>query len=149
MPRAELIFLLSRLGVADETPENEEVSVGEDMSKLKLEREVSDILRKIGIPAHIKGHGYLRTAIIMTVEDPEMMRGVTKVLYPSIAKMNDTTRSRVERAIRHAIECAWDRGDVDILSSYFGYTIQNSRGKPTNSEFIAMIADNIRLDLKK
>lgn len=107
--------------------------------------QVTGILHQIGVPAHIKGYQYLRAAIIMTVEDSDVINAVTKVLYPSVAKKFKTTTSRVERAIRHAIEVAWDRGDVETLNSYFGYTIQNSRGKPTNSEFIAMIADNLRL----
>lgn len=113
-----------------------------------IELVISDIMRQIGVPAHIKGYHYLRQAIKLTVDDPELMQAVTKVLYPTIAKTNKTTSSRVERAIRHAIEVAWDRGDVDVLSSYFGYTIQNSRGKPTNSEFIAMISDKLRLNMK-
>lgn len=113
-----------------------------------LEIVVSDIMHQIGVPAHIKGYQYLRKAIILSVEDEEMMSSVTKVLYPTVAKSYNTTPSRVERAIRHAIEVAWDRGDVDVLSSYFGYTIQNERGKPTNSEFIAMISDKLRLNLK-
>ena len=100
------------------------------------------------MPAHIKGYQYLRTAILMTIEDNEVINSVTKILYPSVAKQYQTTSSRVERAIRHAIEVAWDRGDVDTLNAYFGYTIQNTRGKPTNSEFIAMIADNLRLSNK-
>ena len=114
-----------------------------------LEVVVSEIMHELGVPAHIKGYQYLRFAIILSVDTPEMMNSVTKVLYPTVAKKFDTTSSRVERAIRHAIEVAWDRGDIDVLSSYFGYTIQNSRGKPTNSEFIAMIADKLRLKLKK
>ncbi len=109
---------------------------------------VSDIMHQIGVPAHIKGYQYLREAIILSIDDPEIMSSVTKVLYPTVAKTYKTTSSRVERAIRHAIEVAWDRGDLDVLSSYFGYTIQNSRGKPTNSEFIAMISDKLRLRLK-
>lgn len=109
---------------------------------------VSDIMHQIGVPAHIKGYTYLREAIIMSINNTEMMGSVTKLLYPSVAKKYKTTSSRVERAIRHAIEVAWDRGDVDVLSSYFGYTIQSSRGKPTNSEFIAMIADKLRLQMK-
>lgn len=113
-----------------------------------LEMIISDIMRQIGVPAHIKGYEYLRQSIVMTIRDPEMMHAVTKALYPAVAKKNKTTPSRVERAIRHAIEVAWDRGDVDVLSSYFGYTIQNSRGKPTNSEFIAMISDKLRLGMK-
>ena len=109
---------------------------------------VSNIMHQIGVPAHIKGYQYLREAIILSIDDREMMNSVTKLLYPTVAKKFATTPSRVERAIRHAIEVAWDRGDVDVLSSYFGYTIQSTRGKPTNSEFIAMISDKLRLELK-
>ena len=113
-----------------------------------IETQVTKIIHQIGVPAHIKGYQYLRTAILLTVNDSDIINSVTKVLYPSVAKKYQTTTSRVERAIRHAIEVAWDRGDVDTLNSYFGYTIQNNRGKPTNSEFIAMIADNLRLKYK-
>ncbi len=113
-----------------------------------LEVTVSEIMHRIGVPAHIKGYQYLREAIILAVNDDEIMNSVTKLLYPTVAKTFKTTPSRVERAIRHAIEVAWDRGDVDVLNSYFGYTIQNSRGKPTNSEFIAMISDKLKLKLK-
>ncbi len=113
-----------------------------------MEAQVTKIIHQIGVPAHIKGYQYLRTAILMTIEDNDIINSVTKVLYPGVAKKYQTTTSRVERAIRHAIEVAWDRGDIDTLNSYFGYTIQNSRGKPTNSEFIAMIADNLRLKYK-
>ena len=113
-----------------------------------LESQVTKIIHQIGVPAHIKGYQYLRAAILMTIENSNIINSVTKVLYPSVAKKFNTTTSRVERAIRHAIEVAWDRGDVDTLNSYFGYTIQNERGKPTNSEFIAMIADNLRLKFK-
>jgi two-component system response regulator (stage 0 sporulation protein A) len=113
-----------------------------------LEAQVTKIIHQIGVPAHIKGYQYLRCAILMAIEDGDIINSVTKVLYPGVAKKYGTTTSRVERAIRHAIEVAWDRGDVDVLNSYFGYTIQNSRGKPTNSEFIAMIADNLRLKYK-
>ena len=116
--------------------------------KVSLEADVTDMLHDIGIPAHIKGYQYLRMAILLTVKDSEIINSVTKILYPSVAKKYQTTTSRVERAIRHAIEVAWDRGDVDTLNAYFGYTIQNNRGKPTNSEFIAMIADNLRLKYK-
>lgn len=115
----------------------------------RLEVTISEIMREIGVPAHIKGYEYLRESIKLTVMDPELMHAVTKILYPTVAKSHKTTSSRVERAIRHAIEVAWDRGDVDVLSSYFGYTIQNSRGKPTNSEFIAMISDKLRLEQKE
>ncbi len=110
-----------------------------------LEAQVTKVIHQIGVPAHIKGYQYLRTAILMTISDNDMINAVTKILYPSVAKKYQTTSSRVERAIRHAIEVAWDRGDIDVLNSYFGYTIHNNRGKPTNSEFIAMIADNLRL----
>ena len=113
-----------------------------------IETQVTKIIHQIGVPAHIKGYQYLRTAILLTVKDSDIINSVTKILYPSVAKKYQTTTSRVERAIRHAIEVAWDRGDVDTLNSYFGYTIQNNRGKPTNSEFIAMIADNLRLKYK-
>ena len=110
-----------------------------------LETQVTNVIHQIGVPAHIKGYQYIRSAIMMVIEDSSIINAVTKVLYPSVAKEYGTTASRVERAIRHAIEVAWDRGDIETLNSYFGYTIQNSRGKPTNSEFIAMIADNLRL----
>ena len=113
-----------------------------------LENDVTQMLHEIGVPAHIKGYQYLRDSILMAIEDEEIINAVTKRLYPAVAKKHGTTSSRVERAIRHAIEVAWDRGDVDVLNSYFGYTIHNGRGKPTNSEFIAMIADKFRLQLK-
>ncbi|MBR6784824.1 MAG: sporulation transcription factor Spo0A [Clostridia bacterium] len=113
-----------------------------------LEVVVSQIMHQIGVPAHIRGYQYLREAILLSVSDSEMISSVTKILYPTVAKTFKTTPSRVERAIRHAIEVAWDRGDVEVLSSYFGYTIQNERGKPTNSEFIAMISDNLKLQMK-
>lgn len=113
-----------------------------------IEVRVTEILHEIGVPAHIKGYNYLRDSIIMSIEKPEIINAVTKQLYPNVAKKYETTSSRVERAIRHAIEVAWDRGDVDVLNSYFGYTIHNGRGKPTNSEFIAMISDKLRLQLR-
>ncbi len=114
----------------------------------ELEIMVTEIMHEIGVPAHIKGYHYLRESIILSVKNSEIINSVTKLLYPTIAKTYSTTASRVERAIRHAIEVAWDRGDIDVLNSYFGYTIQNQRGKPTNSEFIAMISDKLRLKLK-
>ena len=113
-----------------------------------LEYTVTEIIHQIGIPAHIKGYHYLRDAIMMSVEDTEMINSVTKLLYQTVAKKHGTTSSRVERAIRHAIEVAWDRGDLDTLNTYFGYTVNCGRGKPTNSEFIAMIADKLRLRKK-
>lgn len=125
------------------------VSGGPAIDEVSLEAMVTDIIHEIGVPAHIKGYKYLREAIIMTVEDPEMINGVTKILYPAVAKKYATTSSRVERAIRHAIEVAWDRGDVDTLQKYFGYTVSGIKGKPTNSECIAMIADHLALKRKK
>lgn len=118
------------------------------LSDLELELKITQIIHEIGVPAHIKGYHYLREAIILSVKNTEIINSVTKLLYPTVAKNHSTTASRVERAIRHAIEVAWDRGDIDVLNSYFGYTVQNDRGKPTNSEFIAMISDRLRLELK-
>ena len=114
-----------------------------------LEANVTAIIHEIGVPAHIKGYQYLREAIIMTVEDMDVINAVTKVLYPEVARKFGTTASRVERAIRHAIEVAWDRGDLDTLQKYFGFTVSNSKGKPTNSEFIAMIADRLQLQRRQ
>lgn len=113
-----------------------------------LEADVTNIIHEIGVPAHIKGYQYLRDAIVMSVQDIEMLNSITKVLYPTIAKKYDTTTSRVERAIRHAIEVAWSRGRMDTIDALFGYTINHGKGKPTNSEFIALITDKIRLDYK-
>ena len=113
-----------------------------------IEAVVTDIIHEIGVPAHIKGYQYLREAIILTINDMDMINAVTKVLYPAVAKKFFTTASRVERAIRHAIEVAWDRGDIEVLQKYFGYTVSNIKGKPTNSEFIAMIADCLSMRRK-
>lgn len=110
-----------------------------------LEQDVTNMIHEIGVPAHIKGYQYLREAIMMSVEEPGMISSITKILYPTIAKRFQTTPSRVERAIRHAIEVAWSRGRMETLDSLFGYTIDTGKGKPTNSEFIALIADKIRL----
>ena len=114
-----------------------------------LEAQVTAIIHEVGVPAHIKGYQYLREAIIIAVKDMDVINAVTKVLYPEVAKRFGTTASRVERAIRHAIEVAWDRGDLETLQKYFGYTVSNAKGKPTNSEFIAMIADRLQLARKK
>ena len=119
--------------------------VQEEEAGRALERQVTAIIHEIGVPAHIKGYQYLREAISLAVADMEVINAVTKVLYPAVAKKFGTTASRVERAIRHAIEVAWDRGDLETLQKYFGYTVSNAKGKPTNSEFIAMIADRISL----
>ena len=113
-----------------------------------LETLITSIIHEIGVPAHIKGYQYLREAILIAVEDMDVINAVTKVLYPEVAKRFGTTASRVERAIRHAIEVAWDRGDLDTLQKYFGYTVNSAKGKPTNSEFIAMIADRLQLQQK-
>ena len=110
-----------------------------------LKMEVSEILRELGVPANIKGYTYLRDAIIYALEEPKALGGITKILYPEVAKMNDTTGSRTERAIRHAIEVAWERGNIDVIESYFGSTIDMKRDKPTNSNFIAVIVDHLRL----
>ena len=114
-----------------------------------LETDVTNMIHEIGVPAHIKGYQYLRDAIMMAVQDMSMLNAITKILYPTIAKNHQTTPSRVERAIRHAIEVAWSRGKMDTIDELFGYTVSVGKGKPTNSEFIAMIADKIRLDYKK
>lgn len=113
-----------------------------------IETMVTGIIHEIGVPAHIKGYQYLREAIIIAVEDMDVINAITKVLYPQVAKTFQTTPSRVERAIRHAIEVAWDRGDLDTLQRFFGYTVSNTKGKPTNSEFIALIADKLQLQLR-
>jgi len=116
--------------------------------KTSIESLVTGIIHEIGVPAHIKGYQYLREAIIIAVNDMDVINAITKVLYPQVAKTFQTTPSRVERAIRHAIEVAWDRGDLDTLQRFFGYTVSNTKGKPTNSEFIALIADKLQLQLK-
>ncbi len=113
-----------------------------------LEKDVTEMIHEIGVPAHIKGYQYLREAIMMSVNDTEMLNSITKILYPTIAKKFQTTSSRVERAIRHAIEVAWSRGKMETLDAMFGYTINTGKGKPTNSEFIALIADKIRLQYR-
>ncbi len=126
-----------------------EQSRHDELVRYNLESNVTNIIHEIGVPAHIKGYQYLRDAILMSVDDQEMLNSITKILYPSIAKQHDTTPSRVERAIRHAIEVAWSRGKVDTIDELFGYTVNNGKGKPTNSEFVAMIADKIRLEQKR
>lgn len=130
----------------DMVPLDMEMYSSEIMQKVQLEKEVTEILHEIGIPAHIKGYMYLRTAIIETYTNVDFLGQITKVLYPEIARRYKTTSSRVERAIRHAIEVAWNRGNIDAIDEIFAYTISASKAKPTNSEFIAMIADKLRLD---
>ena len=118
------------------------------LEKRSIESMVTSIIHEIGVPAHIKGYQSLREAIMIAVNDMDVINAITKVLYPMVAKKFDTTPSRVERAIRHAIEVAWDRGDLDTLQRFFGYTVNSTKGKPTNSEFIALIADKLQLQLK-
>lgn len=117
-------------------------------AEVNMEAMVTSIIHEIGVPAHIKGYQYLREAIMIAVDDMDVINAITKVLYPQVAKTFSTTPSRVERAIRHAIEVAWDRGDIETLQRFFGYTVSNTKGKPTNSEFIALIADKLQLQLK-
>jgi two-component system response regulator (stage 0 sporulation protein A) len=128
--------------------ENQRLPAPRRGSKTSIESMVTSIIHEIGVPAHIKGYQYLREAIIIAVNDMDVINAITKVLYPQVAKTFQTTPSRVERAIRHAIEVAWDRGDLDTLQRFFGYTVSNTKGKPTNSEFIALIADKLQLQLK-
>jgi len=147
-------MVLSRIKNVGHAPHHEARFQGESTKeapqqpKINLEARVTDMIHEIGIPAHIKGYHYLRDAIIMAIEDMDVLNAVTKVLYPTVAKKHQTTSSRVERAIRHAIEVAWSRGKLDTLDDLFGYTVSNGKGKPTNSEFIALIADTIRLEYK-
>ena len=125
-----------------------DVNSDENTKEISLENRVTDMIHEIGIPAHIKGYHYLRDAIMMAIEDMDVLNAITKILYPTVAKKHQTTSSRVERAIRHAIEVAWNRGKLDTLDELFGYTVSHGKGKPTNSEFIALVADTIRLEQK-
>ncbi len=134
-------------GTKDTMVQEKDVTLSSYVAR-DLEKDVTDMIHEIGVPAHIKGYQYLREAIMMSVEDVEMLGSITKVLYPTIAKKYQTTPSRVERAIRHAIEVAWSRGRMETLDALFGYTINTGKGKPTNSEFIALIADKIRLQYR-
>lgn len=133
----------------EEWPKDTNAPGNPTQQRQSLETMVTAIIHEIGVPAHIKGYQYLRESIIMAVEDMDVINAVTKILYPEVAKKFNTTASRVERAIRHAIEVAWDRGDLETLQKYFGYTVSNTKGKPTNSEFIAMIADRLVLQRKQ
>ena len=142
---------MKQLLLNEELPKKERVlELGEELApyvkERNLEGEVTEIIREIGIPAHIKGYQYIREGIMMAVEDPNMLNYITKLLYPTIAKKYKTTSSSVERAIRHAIEVAWSRGKMDVIQELFGYTIHAGKGKPTNSEIIALIADKLRLE---
>lgn len=119
-----------------------------DDGRFELERYVADLMHEVGVPAHIRGYDYIRDSILLSLENRNMLKAITKDLYPTVAKNNNTTASRVERAIRHAIEVAWGRGDIDTLNSIFGFTVKSSKGKPTNGEFISMLTERIRLDRK-
>lgn len=119
-----------------------------DERQIELERYVADLMHEVGVPAHIRGYDYIRDSILLSLEDRGMLKAITKELYPTVAKNNNTTASRVERAIRHAIEVAWGRGDIDVLNAIFGFTVKSSKGKPTNGEFISMLTERIRLDRK-
>ena len=143
----DISAIVERLEELGDTGERR-VSVSRKPEKTSIESLVTGIIHEIGVPAHIKGYQYLREAIIIAVNDMDVINAITKVLYPQVAKTFQTTPSRVERAIRHAIEVAWDRGDLDTLQRFFGYTVSNTKGKPTNSEFIALIADKLQLQLK-
>lgn len=144
----ELVRNQAITGVAVGVKEVKGSYVKLDSSKLNLEVEVTNIIHDVGVPAHIKGYQYLRDGIMMAVKNSDIINQITKQLYPDLAKKYKTTPSRVERAIRHAIEVAWNRGQIESMQSIFGYTVNSNRGKPTNSEFIAMIADKLRLELK-
>jgi len=147
----DMDLLVNRLAATRhnaDMPSKTEVRLPSERSEADLERRVTSMIHEVGVPAHIKGYQYLRDAIMMTVEDMNVINAITKVLYPTVARHYSTTSSRVERAIRHAIEVAWDRGDVEVLQKVFGYTVSQTKGKPTNSEFISMLADRLRLELK-
>lgn len=154
--KREFQIMITVPGNPEETVENNSLLYAETPLKRSenvkpehdLEQDVTDMIHEIGVPAHIKGYQYLREAIMMAVEDIDMLNSITKVLYPTIAKKYQTTSSRVERAIRHAIEVAWSRGRMETLDALFGYTVNTGKGKPTNSEFIALIADRIRLQYR-
>lgn len=138
-------MLCERINKACEKSQGDKIS---KYSEVDLEIMVTEILHQVGVPAHVKGYQYVRSSIVLAIMDREIINHITKELYPTVAKMYESTATRVERAIRHAIELAWDRGDVEVLNSYFGYTIHSQKGKPTNSEFIAMIADKLCLKIK-
>ena len=142
--------VLQRLAEIRDTPQggNGVLMLPKKQQEINVEAMVTSIIHEIGVPAHIKGYQYLREAIIIAVSDMEVINAITKVLYPQVARTFSTTPSRVERAIRHAIEVAWDRGDLETLQRFFGYTVSNTKGKPTNSEFIALIADKLQLQIK-
>lgn len=140
--------LASRIRQLATTITSQRPIVAQAIKARPVDVEVTNIIREIGIPAHIKGYQYLRDAIMMIISEIELLGAVTKVLYPMIAEKYQTTPSRVERAIRHAIEVAWSRGNIDMINRLFGYTVKLEKGKPTNSEFMAMIADKLRMEMR-
>ena len=144
----DMTALVERLEEIRNNEKNKKPALARRQPEVNIETMVTNIIHDIGVPAHIKGYQYLREAIMIAVEDMDVINAITKVLYPQVAKAFSTTPSRVERAIRHAIEVAWDRGDLDTLQRFFGYTVSNTKGKPTNSEFIALIADKLQLQIK-
>lgn len=144
----DMTALVERLEEIRNNEKNKKPALARRQPEVNIETMVTNIIHEIGVPAHIKGYQYLREAIMIAVEDMDVINAITKVLYPQVAKAFSTTPSRVERAIRHAIEVAWDRGDLDTLQRFFGYTVSNTKGKPTNSEFIALIADKLQLQIK-
>ncbi len=143
----QIKYIQSEVHKEKRKPINLTVNI-ENAPEENLETKVTNMIHEIGIPAHIKGYHYLRDAIMMAVEDMDVLNAITKIMYPEVAKKHRTTSSRVERAIRHAIEVAWSRGKVDMLDKMFAYTVSYGKGKPTNSEFIALMADTIRLERK-
>jgi two-component system response regulator (stage 0 sporulation protein A) len=140
--------VLNRIKYIQENRNQHTIVNANNIQEQNLEDRVTNMIHEIGIPAHIKGYHYLRDSILMAIDDMDVLNAITKILYPTVAKKYQTTSSRVERAIRHAIEVAWNRGKIDILDDLFGYTISYGKGKPTNSEFIALVADTIRLEQK-
>lgn len=146
---AERLLQISEFETSRVQNKNKEIVYNEKVNtEISLEVKITEILHEVGVPAHIKGYQYLRTSIIEVVKNIELLGAITKELYPNIAALYCTTPSRVERAIRHAIEVAWTRGKIETINNIFGYTIHNNKGKPTNSEFIAMISDKLRLEQK-
>ena len=145
LPPLDYQFIRERFtAILEKKKEGERLPV--DDKRMELERYVADLMHEVGVSAHIRGYDYIRDSILLSLEDRSMLKAITKELYPTVAKNNNTTASRVERAIRHAIEVAWGRGDIDTLNAIFGFTVKSSKGKPTNGEFISMLTERIRLE---
>ncbi len=147
LPPLDYQFVRDRFSAILERKREGEPGSADD-SRIELERYVANLMHEVGVPAHIRGYDYIRDSILLSLENRNMLKAITKELYPTVAKNNHTTASRVERAIRHAIEVAWGRGDIDVLNAIFGFTVKSSKGKPTNGEFISMLTERIRLDRK-